>query len=47
MTKEEFAEVRFQIETQFRLQIYNDINFTYLHSLVITHLTQGFKSKDQ
>jgi len=47
MTKEEFAEVRFQIETQFRLQLYNDIKFPYLHSLGITHLTQGFKSQDQ
>ena len=47
MTKEEFTEVRFQIETQFRLQLYNDIKFPYLHSLGITHLTQGFKSKDQ
>ena len=47
MTKQEFTEVRFQIETQFRLQLYNDIKFPYLHSLGITHLTQRFKSKDQ
>jgi len=46
MSSELKKEIRYQIETQFRYNLYNDIKFPYLHSLGIKHLLQAFQNQE-